>query len=111
MRVNAFVFGALVLLIFLGTIAGAQAAGFWSTSGKVTASGQKVAPTGANADEIKGWMKLSEVSDAYKVTVADIVAAFELPADTPPSAQLKDLESDTFSVTKLRAWLAERKGP
>jgi hypothetical protein len=40
----------------------------------------------------------------------EILAAFDLPADAPPSTALKDLESDPFSVTVLRDWLEARGG-
>jgi len=106
MKIKPFVYGIVVLALFFGVLGGAKAAGIWSVSGKMTGSGQKVQPTGANVDEIKGWMTLNDVSAAYKVPVAEIVAAFGLPADTPGSTQLKSLESPTFSVPNLREWLA-----
>lgn len=108
MRVNPFIYGALILVLFFGVIGGAKAAGVWSVSGKLTSSGEKVAPTGANVDEIKGWMTLDDVATAYKAPVAEILAAFDLPADTPGTTQIKSLESDTFSTANLRAWLKER---
>jgi hypothetical protein len=108
MKVNPFIYGLLVIVLFFGVIGGAKAAGIWSVSGKLTASGEKVAPTGANVDEIKGWMTLDDVSTAYAVPVAEILAAFDLPADTSGSAQLKTLESDAFSVVNLRDWLRTR---
>jgi hypothetical protein len=110
MKVNPFIYGLLVVVLFFGVIGGAKVAGIWSVSGKLTASGEKVAPTGANVDEIKGWMTLNDVSTAYSVPVTEILAAFDLPADTPGSAQLKTLESDAFSVTNLRDWLRMRQG-
>ena len=91
MKVNPFVYGLLVIVLFFGVIGGAKAAGVWSVSGKVTASGEKVAPTGANVDEIKGWMTLEAVSAAYNVPVAEILAAFNLPADTPGTAPINTL--------------------
>ena len=56
MRVNSYVYGLLAVGLFLGVIFGAEAMGMWSTSGKVTGSGEKVTATGANVEEIKGWM-------------------------------------------------------
>ncbi len=108
MKINPFIYGALILVLFFGVIGGAKAAGVWSVSGKLTSSGEKALPTGTNPDEIKGWMTLDDVSKAYNVPVAEILAAFNLPADTPGSAQIKSLESDTFSTTNLRTWLKER---
>ncbi len=111
MRVNPFVYGVVVLVVFFALIGGAKAAGVWSVSGKMTGTGEKIVPTGANVDEIKGWMTLNDVSAAYGVPVADILAAFDLPADTAGTAQLKTLESDTFSVVNLRTWLETRRQP
>ena len=110
MKVNPFVYGLLIIVLFFGVLGGAKAAGIWSVSGKLTASGEKVAPTGANVDEIKGWMTLEAVSAAYNVPVAEILAAFNLPADTPGATPINTLESDTFSTTNLRTWLKARLG-
>lgn len=108
MRINPFVFGVLALAIFMGTILTAQANGFWSISGKATASGEKIVATGTNPDEIKGWMTLGEISQAYGVTMGELASKFGIPADTQPTTQVKELESDTFSPELLRAWLKER---
>jgi hypothetical protein len=106
MNVKPWIYGIVVLALFFGVIGGAKASGMWSVSGKLTGAGEKVRPTGANVDEIKGWMTLNDVSVAYEVPVAEIIAAFDLPADTPGTAQLKSLESTTFSVSNLREWLS-----
>jgi len=111
MRVNPYLFGIAVLVIFLGTVFSAQAAGVWSVSGKATASGEKIQATGANPDEIKGWMTIGEVATAYKVDIKVMAKEFGFPEDTAPSKQLKDLESDKFSVTTLRDWLKNRQAP
>lgn len=110
MRVNPFVFGVLVLAIFMGPILTAQATGNWSISGKVTTTGEKITATGANPDEIKGWMTLEEVAAAYNLTVEDLAQQFGIPADTDPKKQIKELESESFSPENLRAWLKERTG-
>ena len=110
MKVNPFIYGALILVLFFGIIGGAKAAGVWSVSGKVTAEGEKVLPTGTNVEEIKGWMTLNDIATAYKVPVAEMLTAFNLPADTPGTTQVKSLESDTFSTTNLRTWLQARLG-
>jgi hypothetical protein len=109
MRVNPFVFGIIILAVFFGVLGGAKAAGVWSVSAKVTATGERVAPTGQSVDEIKGWMTLADITKAYNVTLTDVIAEFDLPADTPETAQLKSLESEKFSVTNLRTWLANRQ--
>ena len=109
MRINPFIFGILILAIFMGTILGFQAAGIWSVSGKVTADGQAVQPEAADVNSIKGWMTLEQVATTYNVPLADLLTQFELPADTPATTAIKDLETDSFSVTNLRAWLQVRQ--
>ena len=110
MKIRPFIYGIVVLALFFGVIGGAKAAGLWAVSGKLTGTGEKVQPTGTNVEEIKGWMTLNDVSTAYKVPLPEILAAFDLPADTPGTAQLKSLESPTFSPRNLRDWLAARQG-
>jgi len=109
MKINPFVYGAIVLVVFLGVIFGFQQAGVWSISGKVDTTGQAIQPSAADVNTIKGWMTLEQVSTAFNVPVADILSAFNLPADTPASTAMKDLESDTFDIISLRAWLLERQ--
>jgi len=109
MKINPFVYGLIVLLVFLGTIFAFQQAGVWSTSGKVDGAGQQIQPSSGDVNTIKGWMTLEQVSTEFNVPVPDILVAFDLPADTPASMAIKDLESDTFSVSGLRIWLQERQ--
>jgi hypothetical protein len=110
MRINPFVFGITVLAVFLGVILSFQAAGVWSVSGKTTSDGA-VQPSVEDVSTIKGWMTLEQISTVYNVPLSEIVAQFSLPADTPVSAAIKDLESDTFSAEELRAWLESRMAP
>ncbi len=109
MKINPFVFGVIILAVFFGVLGGAKAAGVWSVSAKVTSTGERVAPTGQDVSEIKGWMTLADVTEAYNVPLADIITEFELPVDTPETEQLKNLESEKFSVTNLRTWLSARQ--
>jgi hypothetical protein len=111
MTIKPIIFGVLVLVIFEGLILGFQRAGIWSVSGKVTRDGQSVQPSEEDVDSIKGWMTLEQVSTAFGVPLTELLAAFTLPADTPASTAVKDLESDTFSVEGLREWLQSRSLP
>jgi hypothetical protein len=111
MKINSFVYGAIVLVVFLGIILGFQGAGIWSTSGKVDTSGKAIQPSAADVNTIKGWMTLEQVSTTFGVPVAEILTAFNMPADTPASTPLKDMESDTFDITALRTWLQNRPQP
>ncbi len=108
MRVNPVVFGAIVVLVFMGIIWGFQAAGIWSISGKVNASGEQVNPSASDVNTIKGWMTLKQISDVYAVPVDELLAQFSLPADTSPDTAIKDLESEVFEVSLLREWLEAR---
>jgi hypothetical protein len=109
MKINPFVYGVIVLALFFGVIGGFQGAGLWSTSGKVNGSGERIQPSAADVNTIKGWMTLEQVSTTFGVPVVDILSAFNLPTDTPASTALKDLESDTFDIPALQTWLQERQ--
>lgn len=110
LHIGGFVYAALVLLLFFGTIQIAQQAGLWSVSGKLRPDGAPVQLTGADPAEVKGWMTVQSVIEAYQVDQAALYARFAIPAEVPPSTALKDLEAlaPGFSVADLRAWLAER---
>jgi hypothetical protein len=111
MRIRPMIYGVIVLTVFLGIILGFQSAGIWSISGKITSSGEKVQPSAADVNTIKGWMTLEQISTTFNVPMADILKQFDLPTDTAPSTAIKDLETDLFSVTNLRTWLQSRTQP
>jgi hypothetical protein len=111
MRIKPMVYGGLVLVVFFGIILGFQAAGFWSISGKVSTSGDQIQPSAGDVNSIKGWMTLEQITTTFGVPLADLLDQFNLPADTPANTAIKDLESDLFSVTNLRAWLENRTQP
>lgn len=112
-RVNLGVYAALILILFLGVIESAKLVGVWSTSGKLTASGEPVQITGADPAEIKGWMTINDVITAYQVPKEQFYAQFTLSADLPVTTPLKDIEPivPDFSVTAVRDWLAARAVP
>jgi hypothetical protein len=110
MKINPFVYGALVLALFLGIIYGFQAAGIWSISGKVDSSGNAITADPTDVNSIKGWMTLGDIAAAYQVPLEEIKQQFNLPAETDAATAVKDLESDTFDTTALREWLVERLG-
>ena len=107
-RIPPVAYGLIVIAVFAGVIGIGMASGTFQTSGKTTAGGERVAPQGETVAEIKGWMAVGDVATAWSVPLPELLAAFELPADTPPATALKDLESDLFSVTALRDWLDAR---
>lgn len=112
-RVNVYLYAAVMLVLFLGVIQASRAVGAWSTSGRVTGTGQPVVITGQDPSEIKGWMTIQDVTTSYGVTSEDFYKQFGIPASTPATTQLKDLEQAApgFSVDAVRSWLRERSAP
>ena len=108
MKINPFAYGILVVGVFLGVVYGFQAAGVWSVSGKIDGGGKAIQPSAADVNTIKGWMTLEQVSAAFGIPVSEILSAFNLPADTPASTPLKEMESETFDMVLLREWLQEQ---
>ncbi len=107
-RIPPFAYGLLIVAVFAGTVGLGMATGTFQTSGRTAAGGEPVTLEGETVTEIKGWMALGDIADAWNVPLPEVLAAFALPADTPPATALKDLESDLFSVTALRDWLEAR---
>jgi hypothetical protein len=107
--VNIFLFSLVGLALFMGTCQGAQTMGWWSTSGG-GGDNQQAGPTGADSSEIKGWMTIKQVIDAYKLTPDEFYKHFKIPAGTPSDTPLNQLEkiAEGFSVTTVREWLAAR---
>ncbi|HYO44977.1 MAG TPA: hypothetical protein VES19_17400 [Candidatus Limnocylindrales bacterium] len=108
-RIPPVAYGLLVIAIFAGVIGIGMASGTFQTTGKTTAGGERVAPQGESVTEIKGWMAIGEVANAWAVPLPELLAAFDLPADTAATMPLKDLESDVFSVMALRDWIGARE--
>jgi hypothetical protein len=105
------VYAALGVLLLFTPVWAAQAAGFWTTSGRITGTGQLVEPTGADPAEVRGWMTVDQIVEAYGVSRDDLYARFQIPAETRSTTPLSSLEkvSGSFSTTALRAWLVERQ--
>lgn len=109
-RIPPVAYGLLVVAVFAGVIGIGMVSGTFQTTGRTTAGGGRVAPQGESVTEIKGWMAVGDVATAWNVPLPEILAAFDLPADTPSSTALKDLESELFSVPAVRDWLEARTG-
>jgi hypothetical protein len=108
-RIPPIAYGLLVVAVFAGVIGIGMASGSFQTTGRTSAGGGQVAPQGESVTEIKGWMAIGDVAEAWAVPLPELLAAFALPADTAPTTPLKDLESDVFSVMELREWIAARE--
>ena len=107
MRVNPFFMPVIVLVLLLGTIVVAQAAGIWSTSGRTSVDLGQMTPA-----DIKGWMTLQQVMDGLNISQNDLYTLAGIPADVPPSTVLKDLEPliPGFEISTLRDALTARLG-
>jgi hypothetical protein len=141
MRIRPVVFGLVVVVVFLAPVVVAQATGTWATTGRPAAGagqgggaevgdgqggggggegqgqggGQGAGQGGGGGSvapgDARGWMTLAQVAEANEIPLEEIVVRFGLPPDTDPATELRDLESETFSVSALRDWLAERSAP
>jgi hypothetical protein len=90
---------------------GGQGGGEGQGGGQGAGGGQGRGSGAIAPGEARGWMTLAQVAEANDIDVGEILDAFDLPASTDPATELRDLESETFSVAALRAWLAERARP
>ena len=108
---NPYLYAALGLLLLFGTIQLSKEIGFWTTSGRVTGTGEAVVLTGNDPLEIKGWMTIEQVATAYEVTPDELKAATGIPADVPDSTALRDVErlAPGFSAQRVRDWLLARQ--
>jgi hypothetical protein len=108
MRVNRFLMPILVIVALLGTTLIAQAAGFWSTSGRDAADLENM-----SAADIKGWMTLQQVIDGLKISKTELYAAGSIPRDITADTALKDLEGivPDFEISALREKLATLANP
>lgn len=134
MKLNPIAYGALAVLLFAAPVAGAIATGAWQTTGgpgmgagggggqgggqagsgiEGAGGGQGggfVLPDDPDVMDVRGRTSIGDVAAAWDIPLTEVLAAFDLPADTPAASQLRELESDTFSVAALREWLAAREG-
>jgi hypothetical protein len=96
MRINPFFMPILLIVALLGTTFTAQALGIWSTSGRSAVNVTKLTPA-----DLKGWMTLQQVIDGLPISQVKLYQIGGIPADTPTTKALKDMES-IISVTTLR---------
>jgi hypothetical protein len=103
MRVNRFLMPIIVIVALLGTTFVAQAAGFWSTSGKTS-----IDLNNMTAADIKGWMTLQQVMDGLQISKEELYAVGGIPLDIPTETALKELEGvvPDFEISTLREKLA-----
>jgi hypothetical protein len=129
-------YALIVVAVFAGSIAVARDLGWFATTGRGATSlaaahspssptspgagagrgaesGERVAPTaGAVPEDVKGWMTVQQVLDAFPVTKAALYQRFGIPADTPTATTLSTLKEagdlSGFDIPTLRTWLGEQ---
>ena len=108
MRVNKWLLPILALVLILGTVGIAQAAGLWVVSGREMVDLAQL----TSGDEVKGWMTLQQVADGTGIETAVLLAKLGLPADLPPETVLKDIEGivEGFEITAVRTVVDEALG-
>ena len=108
MRVNKWLLPILALLLILGTVGFAQAAGLWVVSGREMVDLTQL----KSGDEVKGWMTLRQVADGTGMETAVLLAKLGLPAVLPPETVLKDIEGivEGFEITAVRTVVDEALG-
>lgn len=113
-RVPLLAYVAGTLVVIAASIIGAQALGWYESGAKVNAAGERIAPTtGASTSDIKGWMSIQQVLDAYPVTKDELYSRFDIPAETPTSIGLGELSetgTSSMEIPELRAWIDEAAG-
>ncbi len=109
--ISPYLYAVLGLVILFGTIQASMAIGFWTTSGRVTGSGETVVLSGNDPLEIKGWMTLDQIATAYSVPLDELKAATGIPADVPGATELKQVEKSVpgFNPQTIRDWLLARQ--
>jgi len=101
MKVNPFVMPMVLIVALFGITLGAQATGNWTTSGR-----DAVDVANLTAADLKGWMTLQQVIDGMKISKQELYSIGGIPADTPTSKALKDMEG-IVSVSDLRIKLTK----
>lgn len=104
-------YGLSLLAVFALGILLFDLAGFWQTSGKVDADGNKVELTGKDPDDIKGWMTLDDVIKAYGLTLGELERDLQVES-LDPAKELKDLAEETdekISPNVLKEYIAEKR--
>jgi hypothetical protein len=99
------------LLLAVGLLLGAQQLGWYGTSGKgVGTEGGRVSLTAGTSIglDVKGWMTVQDVLDAFPVTQDALYSQFAIPSGTPTDTglgSLSEASDGSFDIPALREWL------
>ena len=101
--------GALTLIV--GLIFSASSIGWFQTSGRVDGSGGKIELTATSTGaDLKGWMTIQDLLDAFSIPKEEFVATFNLPSDIDTTEKLGPLGESVegFELEAVRTWLDAR---
>ena len=99
-----------VILLFFGGIGITKLTGIYQdTPPKIsleskTASGTKTSEVKISSEEIKGYMTLQEISEAFKIDLNELYKKLNIPNSIPKDTKLKDIKNfiADFEVEKAR---------
>lgn len=97
---------ASVIIIFFGGIFVSKAFGIYNTlPAPISAS------TTIDADEIKGYMTLEQVSEALKLDIKELYKVLEIPENVPKETKLKEIKNymPEFSVEEVKDVLKQKE--
>ena len=110
-RIPVLAYVGVILAVIAVLVVGTQTLGWFKATGQMSSSstGEKVAPAaGAPTTDIKGWMTVQQVLDAYPVSKDVLYTHFGIPAETPTSTTLSELKEGavgSIDVPTLRSWI------
>ncbi len=135
-QVPIWAYALVIVTVLAGSIVVARDLGWFSTTGRGTTllgaadvpvshtapdpgasqnfgSGERVAPAaGADPDDVKGWMSVQQVLDAFPVSKAALYAQFGIPSTTATDTTLSSLKETGdligFDIATLRTWLGKQ---
>jgi hypothetical protein len=134
-HLSTWAYALIIVAVFAGSILVGRDLGWFATTGRAatslgaavtgsnpapgTGGGQgaeseeRVAPTaGAVPEDVKGWMTVQQVLDAFPVTKEALYERFGIPAGTATETTLSSLKEagdlTGFDIPSLRTWLGEQ---
>ncbi len=107
MRLPKSVMPIVAIITLLGSVAVAQLMGWWAPPVSVENM--------TSPEQIRGWMTFQDVSTRFNIPMAELFQKLALPANTPPTTPMREMESADFDVEKVRElveeYLKEKGGP
>jgi len=107
MKVNKYILPILLFVAWFGTIGVAKLTGDWATSGKENITVYD-AEGNLDPEQIRGWMTLTDVSEAYGIPLEAFYTWLGPVAGLGPETAMKDLEAliPGFETGTVREFVA-----